>query len=127
MVWVNDLWHHSPEVTRGPALAGLSARVSNAGKAVLNHEASQLLGDTEAVQVGVIQHSRGKVTLVMQSAGRNDAGALALTKQGETKQSINTTKILKDKGLARLFGTAEGVPEQDAESGVIAISLQFNL
>lgn len=109
--------------SRGPAMIGPTVVVNKGGKTILNEEALALIGHPEAVQVGVLQGTRSKVTLVLQAAARGDSGALTLSKQGKSKRSVNTTKFLRDRGLDKLFGTVEATPELDEETDTLIVTV----
>lgn len=110
--------------SRGGTEAGPVVTISKAGRVVLNEQALRLFGETpEALQVGVFQGSRGKVTLVLQSALKSASGSLALSQQGK-RFSLNTSKFLTDRGLTNHFGTDKAIkPEYDQEHNALVINL----
>jgi hypothetical protein len=108
--------------SRGPAMLGPSVAISKAGRVVLNQEALDLIGQPDALQVGIIQGSRGKLTLVLQASAKGDAGSLTLSKQGKSKYSLGTSKFLRDRGLDKHFGNAEGAPDLDEEANTLAVT-----
>lgn len=110
--------------TRGATDIGPSISLNKAGRVVLNQDTLGMFDVTpEAFMVGIIQGRSQKITLVLQAANKGDVGALALTPQGRTKFSLNTSRFFKERGLERLFGEVGEKPKYDKEHNALLTSL----
>lgn len=106
--------------TRGPVAAGPSVTINKAGRLVINDEAMELFGEIpEAVQLGLYDAGRGKISVILQAAAKSDTGSLAVTKQGKSKYSVNSAKFLRDLGHEKMFGSSSSKLDFDHEHSAL--------
>lgn len=108
--------------SRGSIVAGPSVAINKGGRTIINEQAMDLVGNPEAMQVGILQGGRGKTTLVLKAAAKGESGALVVGRQGK-KYALNTARFLKEMGLENHFGKMENTPELDEQNDTLFVTL----